>query len=237
MTNLLLTTLAFRLVAQQMMDIKATDVDVAALGKAIGKWRLPKAQAGHELSARTVGKVLTTNYHFTFTAPYFAAPPRHSTACMARLVLIDRTDYLGSREIDLIRRVANTPSRIGTNEALQLATQWLSTLSVDVAALQRISGPAEVKQMEIGEKWLDPAVDANDPDVIFGDRRPTGMRWLPIYTVVWGAGDLDAHVVILGTTRELLTLSVRNTSVFTNQPMVITNFMELLSKRDPPSQK
>jgi integrase len=41
-------------------DLRATEVDVVAIGKAIGKWRLEKAAGGRGLSPRTVGKILTT---------------------------------------------------------------------------------------------------------------------------------------------------------------------------------
>ena len=39
---------------------KANEIDAQAIERAIGQWRLPKAQGGRALSARTVSKVLTT---------------------------------------------------------------------------------------------------------------------------------------------------------------------------------
>jgi integrase len=39
---------------------KATEVDVVVIGQAVGMWRLTKDKGGRGLSARTVGKVLTT---------------------------------------------------------------------------------------------------------------------------------------------------------------------------------
>lgn len=238
MTNLLFTSLAFRLIAQQMMT---NDAELAR--RHLGLNELPVGSAAiveaHFWPRRGfIGKIITTNYCFTFTSPV-----NSSTQCAARLTLIERHDYVGPRQISLIRRVVDTPSRITRNEAFQLATQWLAALSVDVTKLPRAPDEVEIQQEEIGQKALDPSVDVNDADVLFGERsrrpvnEPLKLRKLPIYSITWGAGDLDAYVVILGTTKELLTLSVRSHSVLTNQPLTITNFVELLSRRDTPSPK
>lgn len=127
---------------------------------------------------------------------------------------------------DLYPELSKTPSLIDTNGAYQLATQWLSAISVDVPALERKNKPTfdqrffwgKAEDLPKDDRWTNPPATTN-------------KTLLPIFSVSWG----DAvSVTILGTTKELMALGMEGNSFVRYPPLIITNAMELNTRPDPP---
>jgi hypothetical protein len=112
------------------------------------------------------------------------------------------------------------PSLIDTNAAYQLATNWLSAVSVDVAALNR------QYSVSVGQPhfWKNPRVDTN-------------LVALPIYQVKWGCdagGNAQVAVEIFGPTKELMDLTMTDQSFLTHTNLYLTNSTELNNVPNPP---
>jgi hypothetical protein len=114
-------------------------------------------------------------------------------------------------------KLAVTPSRVGDAGAYQLATQSLAAVSVDVAAMEKKLKP---------RVWRQPY------------RYPEGTTnevLLPFFYVQWGQGDSPAlKVTIDGTTKEVLGISMQDTSFSRRPPLVIPNARKLNDTPDPP---
>jgi hypothetical protein len=128
--------------------------------------------------------------------------------------VINRNKHI--ERFDLYKEWAKTPSIIDTNRAHQLGTQWLSAVSVDVPALERKF------KLNVGQAFF------YDPP------GSTNKTILPIYDVKWGAEEYPAvHVKILGTTKELMELTMNDLSFSRRTPLIVTNAAELNSRPDP----
>jgi len=143
---------------------------------------------------------------------------------ITRLTVRDGHDVL-----DLYPELASTPSLIDSNGAYQLATQWLTSVSVDVPALEQ-KYKSNVRQWFFWGKpenlpkdqWSVPAITS------------TNKTMLPIFDVRWGDGETPpVKVTILGSTKELLQLRMEDSSFSRRPPLVITNALELDDIPDP----
>jgi hypothetical protein len=178
------------------------------------------------------GMILTSNYDFEFNKGY--------------LLGIGKLKWLAkvSPPVTNTLELANQPSLLDTNSAYQLATQWLAKISVDVPKLERKFSP----------RIFQPAGRPRDANGKFL-AGVTNMISIPLYLIGWGdplegflrtnrlgrplpprrPNALDAvYVEILGTTRELLSLHIRDTNFFTQPPLILTNAAELLGPLPPP---
>jgi hypothetical protein len=131
---------------------------------------------------------------------------------------------------DLYPELAKTPALIDTNGAYQLATQWLSAISVDVPALER-------KYKLNYYQWFfwGRPEDLTADHWTYHAPTTTNRTMLPIFDVNWGdAGSPAVKVTILGTTKELMELRMEDSSFVRRPPLIITNAMELNTRPDPP---
>ncbi len=148
-----------------------------------------------------------------------------------KLWSVHRTKIKGKDSIlDLYPELAKSSPLIDTNGAYELATQWLSSISVNVLALEQKYKP-DVRQWLFWGKarnlpkdqWAMPSVTR------------TNETMLPIFDVGWGQADAPAvKVTILGTTKELLELQMQDSSVSRRNPLIITNGAALNEIPDPP---
>ena len=139
-------------------------------------------------------------------------------------------DEIRSRILAMYPVLAKTPSLIDTNGAYQLATQWLSAISVDVPALER-------KHKLIFRQWFFWGKPEDLPKANGWQLTSvtTNKTLLPIFDVKWGDADNPAvKVTILGSTKELMELRMEDSSFSRRPPLVITNALELENIPDPP---
>ena len=119
-------------------------------------------------------------------------------------------------------------SLIDTNGAYTLATQWLSALSIDVRKLEG-QYPAHVFQSTV------PGINGDQSNLEEKERIP-----IPLFEISWSQQSppynptAPVRVKILGTTKELLQLSIRDVAFFTQAPLCVTNATELLGPLPPP---
>ena len=178
------------------------------------------------------GMILTSNYNFEFNRGYLVG--------VGKMKWLDNVSPSITNTLEL----ADQPSLIDTNSAYQLATQWLAKISVDVPKLERTFPP----------RIFQPAGRPRDANGNFL-AGATNTISIPLYLIGWGdlregflrtnrlerslpplrPNGLDAvYVQILGTTRELLTLHIRDTNFFMQPPLILTNAAELLGPLPPP---
>lgn len=118
-------------------------------------------------------------------------------------------------------------SRIDTNAAYQLATQWLAAISVDVNGLNRDCTP----HVALSSFW-------NNVSRL-GDM-PKGTNFVPIYYVWWtpkvdkAGGFGGASVELLLPTKTLIALSVDDPKYILRKPLVFTNLASLLPQTNAP---
>jgi hypothetical protein len=178
------------------------------------------------------GMILTSNYNFEFSH--------------GRLTGIEKKDWLKrvSPSVTNTLELAKQPSLLDTNGAYQLATQWLAKISMDVPKLERKFPP----------RVFQPAGRPRDANGNFL-AGVTNTISIPLYLIGWGdplegflrtnrlgrplpprrPNALDAvYVQILGTTKELLSLHIRDTNFFAQPPLILTNAAELLGSLPPP---
>jgi hypothetical protein len=106
-------------------------------------------------------------------------------------------------------------NRIDTNAAYQLATQWLSAVSMDVAGLNQDCHRSI-------RPWI-----------------PEGATnyFVPVYRVSWGKdGEPVALVELFLPTKTLRDLRVEKSKYILRKPIVITNLDFLLSQTNAPAQ-
>jgi len=157
------------------------------------------------------GDVGTSNYVFNFE--------------QGQLNSIRKVDWLQkirppTRDLPSL---AERPTLMDTNGAHKLATQWLAKLSIDVARLE-LKLPGHVYQIPTRRTGVD---GSNLPGV-------SNIVTTPLFLVTWGDKPPPFDLVnpirmkILGTTKELLELDIRDTSFFQHPPLQVTNAVELL---------
>ncbi|HEY3853553.1 MAG TPA: hypothetical protein VGO67_04075 [Verrucomicrobiae bacterium] len=136
------------------------------------------------------------------------------------LVMNSKTNI---EEVERYHEWAGTPSLINSNEAYQLATQWLSRVYVDVAALNA-KYKATVGQPSF---W-------RDPPARFGEQG-SNLTTLPLYYVSWSKGDYTAAKVgIFGPTKQMMGLTIEDASLCDRTYLVVTNQRELVYSTNVP---
>lgn len=125
-------------------------------------------------------------------------------------------------------RFAELPSSIGTNEAYQLATNWLAAIDVDVRALEK-KYPPKVTQ----RKFYPDAKGLND----LGER----TLILPIFDLQWGSIPISSggkeypmpalSLTIFGPTKELIEFHLMDRDL-SRRPVPIKDFEKLLAIPD-----
>jgi hypothetical protein len=159
------------------------------------------------------GIILTTNYTYVFSE--------------GRLTEMEKRLWLGRVTPSTnIHELASVSSLISSNGAYQIATQTLAVLGVDVSVLEKRLPPG-VHQLyvrnPIGTNVVTSALGSPTPlfFVSWGGKKPPMDRFNPVY------------LKILGSTREVVQLVIRDQKVFTNAPLVLTNTADLLGPAPP----
>jgi hypothetical protein len=117
--------------------------------------------------------------------------------------------------------------RMDTNAAYQLATQWLTALSMDVAGLNR---DCEVR-VALSPYW-------NDVRTL--GEVPKGPKFVPIYYVWWtptqnvAGGYGGASVELFLPTKTLIALGVDDPKYILRKPLVFTNLASLFPQTNAP---
>lgn len=241
MTNLLSlwhVSLAYKTLALQLMLSEANWAGHQL--RLPGQWPITQTNLVASLigppriTGTNVGGALTaSNYWFSFTNDgklwnliYHKYGP-------------DTSIVVGEYAETEMRRV----SVITTNDAYQMATNWLTQISVDVEGLnrkykprtwqqRRCDPPLTIEQLMALKRWEDaPLVDTPIFHVAWGSlakETPAPKDYKPTteYT--------GAEVVILGSTKELLEIRILESEFCKRPPLVITNAAELNSRPDPP---
>ena len=149
---------------------------------------------------KTIGNITTSNYVY---APYaghgFSVVRTHLEAEYSQL----QKQYLWPM------------SRMDTNGAYQLATQFLTAASMDVKALNR---------------------DCNLTIRAFTPEGEHGSHFVPVYWVSWGKdGKPIASVELFEPTKTIRQMHVNKSEYIFRKPLVITNLDSLLSQTNAPS--
>lgn len=225
MSQLIQVSLAYKLLALQLM--------VGEANFFVGKLELPcdpiQPQNVVEVYASPpgigelgiTGSIATTNYLFTFLRSHLSGVAQNNG---------------GDWFLSQYPVWAMAPSLIETNEAYQMATQWLSSVSVDVPKLEAAYN-VRVSQLEIERSTLPKRV-----------RRRTESRnksVLPVYYVKWGVGqfrmfgnqsspDPAVAVTILGHTKELYELRINDGSVLKRPLLNVPHGEEIADLPDAP---
>ena len=191
-------------------------------------WRVAMPPEG------VTGVFITSNYVYSFN--------------LGRLVAIQRKPQPRGAAVT---PAEPKPSLIDTNDAYELARQWLAALSVDVPALES-KYPHSVVQLttrspasrlpaarERGRGSVTTRVDHAT------NRTANDMAGTPqVFRVTWGGGRgsqaLSARTAqqvsleILGSTKQCLGLRIQNPRLFTGPPLQVTNAAALLGPPPPP---
>lgn len=133
---------------------------------------------------------------------------------------------------------ATTPSMIDSKTAYMTATQWLAAISVDVEVLETRHKPA-ISQLEVETRLL--------PKGSLAKRASRQTSLLPLFTIRWGDETIAADgrrlpkppvvVRVLGTTKELVELSVFEGSVSLRPPLAVPDGAEIDKLPDAPFQQ
>jgi hypothetical protein len=204
----LVLNLAYRYVALALMVAEANHA-IERLG--IPQW---KAFGVTELSAHFVapprrslgGSIETTNFFFGFAGD-------------GKLRYIHCYNHL-DRKLplpDQYAQWAKLNSLIGTNEAYQVASNWLDRLEVDLAALER-RHPPHVMQARLE-----------------GEQTPDGRTALvPRFEVAWGTNMWEpvVWVSIFGPTKEPLRIRIEDTAFLKRPKGLVKNPESLLAIKD-----
>ncbi|MDX1953188.1 MAG: hypothetical protein SFY81_13485 [Verrucomicrobiota bacterium] len=155
------------------------------------------------------GTISTTNFSYYYS--------------FGQLYSVTRNDaFPKDQDSTNLWKLAGEKSLIDTNGAYQLATQILSRLQIDVAAMEQALPPRVHQMVELRRSHENPEVAPERVQV-------------PLFLVSWGRfqpsyGRVNpVNLTILGTTREIVKLSITTRKFFTNSPVQLTNASELLS--------
>ena len=207
--NALLIPLAYKYVAIALM--------VAEINYCSQKLQLPLdgAVTGESLQLVHVsnpyvtgfgGTLETTNYSFIF----------FKDGRLHRVQRINRFEAIPLRELQL--KQARMNSLIDTNGAYQLATNWLSAISVDVPALES-SFPSSVEQ----RFFYPDATSLED-----APEKKSRVVLLPIFHVFWGDKSKPVIMVsIFGPTKEMLGI-YQNDDSFSRRPKELLKDVQIL---------
>jgi len=176
-------------------------------GRDIATTNIPIEMRLHALKFVIDGRIDTTNFEFGFMEGKLTHIMRLSDPM---------TEYYAHD----LGKLVGKPSLIDTNGAYQLATQWLAAVDVDMTALNKL-------------KWT-----VNQ--LHYKTRGATNYVTLPLYYVDFGSkhhaasGNLQAYdeplvsVEVLGTTKELQEILMRDASFSRRPLLLITNALELV---------
>jgi hypothetical protein len=194
---------------------------VSGYGTNIFNPNIPREARLRALEFGTFGTIENTNFFFSFRN--------------GKLWEVERLSEHGVEHYaNNLDKLIGKSSLIDTNGAYQLATQWLAAVDVDVAALEKTSGPLTKGGHSINQ-------------LHYQGREATNAVALPLYYVDFGlrhypaAGpnlkDFDEPLVsveILGMTKELQDLRINDLS-FSHRPLLlITNALDLIRTTNLP---
>jgi len=115
--------------------------------------------------------------------------------------------------------LSHKKSLINTNEAYQLATNWLASVDVDVSKLEQTS------KWEVRQRWC------------FGDNGAKIL--LPVFYVRWGEwNEAKVEISVDGRNKDLLELRMMNHGAFSRHPTeLVKNLDKLLAISDDEFRK
>lgn len=155
---------------------------------------------GGALVLQALGEVSTSNYMYSMGED-------NKFCC---LELLDQVKALRSWS----KEYRWPLSRENTNAAYQLATQWLDSVSMDVAGLNR-------------------DCDLRVSPIIL-NRSSTNDVFFPAYWIIWTKGGWGhgsvAYVQLFLPTKTLIQLVVKDSKYILRKPIVFTNLTELISE-------
>ncbi len=201
---LMFTTQAYRKEALRLVIREANNVALALNlpeDLPIKETNLVETFIGTPQLARLgIGNIRTSNYIY-----YMSVGDKFSS-----LVRTDSELTLSQLKAEYLWPV----SRLDTNNAYQMATQWLYAVSMDVQALNR-----DCKV--VIHPWMPEGV--------------SGSNFVPLYRVYWVAKSGDAQGSVAGVelvepTRSLQQLYVKKSQYILRKPLVITNLGWLLAQ-------
>jgi len=180
---------------------------LAEINYCASKLQLPAELPVSPESLRTehISRPFITGFGGTFDTDTFSFV-FFKSGVLRQIVRINRFERIPLRELQWEQ--SRMKSLINTNEAYQLATNWLWAISVDVPAL---------------EKKHQPSVEQTFfyPDAVLADAPPEKRErvvLLPILHVLWGTAKKPAVMVsIFGPTAELLSIHQEDES-FSRRP-------------------
>jgi len=133
------------------------------------------------------------------------------------------------QQMDRYREWAKMPSLIGSNEAYQMATNWLARVYVDVPLLNQKYN-VSVSQPHV---WMTPPAKWGEEG--------SNLTAVPIYYVAWNKGDYEAaRVGIFGPTKQFTGLTIGDrdkgfdASICSHVYLRVTNEEELLAMTNVP---
>lgn len=240
MTNILFTSLAYKAVVLQLMVAEANFYAERLKlpeSRPIQMTHLTGSHIGAPEAGFGLGSFQTKNYSYSFPGNgkfmqltndgrIIHFPEKGKLAYIAKR---DPFKAFGGSLFD--QKLINARSLIDTNDAYQMATQWLTAISIDVAALEKKHKPLVVQQ-----SFYDPPISPAQYDNIPKDA-PRKTR--PVFDVTWG-GTIDNALVwmqILGPTKELTLLRMEDTTFSRRPAIVVTNALELNHRPDPQVKK
>ncbi|MFN3407883.1 MAG: hypothetical protein ACK45B_02710 [Limisphaerales bacterium] len=166
------------------------------------------------------GAIETSNFYFGYT--------KGRLWSVQRLKLKDESSI-----VELFPELIKTPSVVDSNGAYQLATQWLASVSVDVAKMER-KNKAAFHQWHFNGK----PDDIPKSDLMPESAKSTNTTMLPIFDIQWGEGEaFAAKVTVIGTTKELFRLEVRDETLSKRPLLAVPNAVELNERPEPPVMK
>jgi hypothetical protein len=173
---------------------------------------IPREQRLRALNIAVRGQIETTNFFFSFLDGRLCDVERLSEHEVERY----------ARDLD---KLVGQSSLIDTNDAYQLATQWLAAVDVDMPALNKLKWT--VSQLHYMPHGATNAVTLPLYYVDFGSKHTSAQNNLP------ASDEPLISVEILGTTKELQELRFQDTSFSRRSQMFITNAFELVRTLAP----
>ncbi len=174
--------------------------------------------------------ICETNVQFRFIVPPTARPyvdiggridvNHYSFSCGDKHCFITKLDPFGNlSSAEQNEMLSHEKSLIATNQAYQLATNWLTSIDVNIKKLEKRN------RYEVRQRWC------------FGDNGDITL--LPIFYVRWGNwNEPTVEVSVDGRNKELLELRMINQASFTSRPAeLIRDLDKLLSIPDLEFQK
>lgn len=195
----------------------AIAVMLAEINYCANELRLPEALPITRGSLRTehVAKPFLTGFGGTLETDTFSFV-FFKSGRLRQIVRINRFERVPLRELQ--SKQARMRSLIDTNGAYQLATNWLTAISVDIAKLEG-RYPSSVEQ----KTFYPDSTQFDDPN----EKRKRVML-LPIFHVKWGNPKEPAVMVSMyGPTKELLGIYLDDESV-SNRPKDLLKDVDIL---------